>query len=200
MTKPDTCVPVDPTLAESLRQGEASSRAEGVDPNDSTVYLNIKRRLLAGEITLDEAHVILDDCFTEDDVVAQILPMLPRDDVWRGSDYDDEPRSNGNCGLDPFQQECENAAKIRPGSKQGKSYTSGTKGIMHILVEMPGKDLKLLDLVVKRLSISRAQFIQQAIATALMPHRKKMNNDAFGSWSSHTEDGLQYQDRVRAEW
>ena len=109
MTKPDTCVPVDPTLAESLRQGEASSRAEGVDPNDSTVYLNIKRRLLAGEITLDEAHVILDDCFTEDDVVAQILPMLPRDDVWRGSDYDDEPRSNGNCGLDPFQQECENA-------------------------------------------------------------------------------------------
>ncbi len=113
MTKPDTCVAVDPTLAESLRQGEASSGAEGVDPNDSPVFLNIKRRLLAGEITLDEAHVILEDYFTEDDVVAEIFPLLPRDDVWRGSDYDDGPRSNGNFGLDPFQQECEKAAKIR---------------------------------------------------------------------------------------
>jgi hypothetical protein len=25
----------------------------------------------------------------------------PKDDLWRAGDYDDEPRSNGNFGIDP---------------------------------------------------------------------------------------------------
>jgi hypothetical protein len=37
----------------------------------------------------------------------------PQDDLWRSEDYDDEPRSNGNFGLDPFQQECKEAAAKR---------------------------------------------------------------------------------------
>ncbi len=65
LSKTASRVPVDPTLAESLRQGEASSRAEGVDPNDSPVYLDVKRLFIAGEITLDEAHKYVDDCFTK---------------------------------------------------------------------------------------------------------------------------------------
>lgn len=44
------------------------------------------------------------------------------------------------------------------------------------------------------------KLVLQAIAAALMPHCKKMKNAAFGSWSSDAEDGLQYQERVRAEW
>jgi metal-responsive CopG/Arc/MetJ family transcriptional regulator len=71
---------------------------------------------------------------------------------------------------------------------------------MRILIDIPEEDLKLLDLAVKRLSISRARFVRQAVAIALAPHRQKMNNDAFGSWAGHTEDGLEYQDRGRTEW
>ncbi len=37
----------------------------------------------------------------------------PQDDLWRSEDYDDEPRSNGNFGLDLFQQECKEAAEKR---------------------------------------------------------------------------------------
>ena len=94
-------VPAYPGLAQSLRKAEASSRAEGVDPNASPTYLYIKGLLLAGEITLDAAHEYLEDYFNTDDVVAQILLLLPKDDVWRASDYDDEPRSKGNFGLGP---------------------------------------------------------------------------------------------------
>lgn len=58
-----TRVAVTPTLAEALRQAEASTRAEGVDPNDNLAYLDVKRRLLAGEITLNEAQAIYEAAF-----------------------------------------------------------------------------------------------------------------------------------------
>jgi hypothetical protein len=60
-----TNVAVNLNLAEALRQAEASTRAEGVEPNDNPVYLDIKRRLLAGEITLDEADANLSAAFTQ---------------------------------------------------------------------------------------------------------------------------------------
>jgi metal-responsive CopG/Arc/MetJ family transcriptional regulator len=71
---------------------------------------------------------------------------------------------------------------------------------MRILVDVPETDLKLLDKVTKRRAISRAEFIRQAIATSLVPHRQKMNHSAFGAWSQISEDGAAYQRRVRAEW
>jgi hypothetical protein len=37
--------------------------------------------------------------------------MTPKEDLWRSEDYDDEPRSNGNFGLDPLQQECKLAGE-----------------------------------------------------------------------------------------
>jgi hypothetical protein len=52
-------------LAEALRQGEASSLAEGVDPNSNPTYVSVKARLLAGEITLSEAHTIIDAAFVQ---------------------------------------------------------------------------------------------------------------------------------------
>jgi hypothetical protein len=57
-------VPVSPTLAASLERAEASTRAEGVDPDDNPAYLDVKRRLLAGEITMEEAETIYEDAFT----------------------------------------------------------------------------------------------------------------------------------------
>jgi len=42
--------------------------------------------------------------------------------------------------------------------------------------------------------------VRQAVATSLAPHRQKMNHSAFGAWSDFAEDGLAYQERMRAEW
>jgi hypothetical protein len=48
-------VAISPTLEHSLREAEASSFAEGIDPANDLEYQALKRRLLAGEITVDEA-------------------------------------------------------------------------------------------------------------------------------------------------
>jgi len=71
---------------------------------------------------------------------------------------------------------------------------------MRILIDIPDGDFKLLKSIVKRLEISRAEFVRRAIAKALAPYRKTMNHEAFGLWASHPVDGLEYQERVRAEW
>jgi metal-responsive CopG/Arc/MetJ family transcriptional regulator len=71
---------------------------------------------------------------------------------------------------------------------------------MRTLIDIPEEDLRLLNQVVKKLTISRAEFVRRAVATSLAPHRRKMNHAAFGAWSGFPEDGLAYQERMRAEW
>lgn len=71
---------------------------------------------------------------------------------------------------------------------------------MRILVDVPKSDLELLDEVTKRRAISRAEFIRRAIAASLTPYRRKMKHSAFGTWSRLSEDGMAYQERIRAEW
>jgi metal-responsive CopG/Arc/MetJ family transcriptional regulator len=71
---------------------------------------------------------------------------------------------------------------------------------MRILVDIPQPDLELLDRASKKRAISRAEFIRQAIRTSLTPYRQNMNHAAFGAWAQHPEDGLDYQERMRAEW
>jgi hypothetical protein len=99
---------VSPTLAESLLEAEASSFAEsGIWPETDSEYMALKTRLLAGEITVDEAVELYCLPYTKKDMTP------PQDDLWRPEDYDDEPRTNGNFGLDPFQQKCKEAAEKR---------------------------------------------------------------------------------------
>ena len=71
---------------------------------------------------------------------------------------------------------------------------------MRTLIDIPEEDLMLLTQVAKKLSVSRAEFVRQAVATSLAPHRQKMNHAAFGSWPEFSEDGVAYQERMRAEW
>lgn len=71
---------------------------------------------------------------------------------------------------------------------------------MRILVDIPKPDLELMDEVSRKLTISRAEFVRQAVTVSLTPYRHKMNHAAFGSWTGSTEDGLAYQKRMRAEW
>jgi metal-responsive CopG/Arc/MetJ family transcriptional regulator len=71
---------------------------------------------------------------------------------------------------------------------------------MRTLIDIPEEDLKLLTQVAKKLSISRSEFVRQVVARSLAPHRQKMNHAAFGAWSEFSEDGVAYQERMRAEW
>ena len=71
---------------------------------------------------------------------------------------------------------------------------------MRTLVDIPDQDLKLITKVVKKRAISRAEFVRQAIEAALAPYRKKIEHKAFGLWSGLSEDGLEYQERMRSEW
>jgi len=68
------------------------------------------------------------------------------------------------------------------------------------LIDIPDKDFTLLKAIVKKLEISRAEFVRRAIVTALAPYRKTMSHESFGLWASHPEDGLEYQERMREEW
>jgi N-glycosylase/DNA lyase len=71
---------------------------------------------------------------------------------------------------------------------------------MRTLIDIPDDDFKLLQSVVKKLAISRAEFVRRAIAISLAPYRRTMNHEAFGLWASHPIDGIEYQEKVRAEW
>ena len=71
---------------------------------------------------------------------------------------------------------------------------------MRTLIDIPEEDLKLLTQVAKKLSVSRAEFVRQVVATSLAPHRQKMNHAAFGAWPDFPEDGVAYQERMRSEW
>ncbi len=71
---------------------------------------------------------------------------------------------------------------------------------MRTLVDIPTEDLELIDGVVKKLSISRAEFVRRAIARSLEPHREARKHEAFGIWSKRAVDGVKYQRRIRREW
>lgn len=71
---------------------------------------------------------------------------------------------------------------------------------MRILVDIPAEDLEQLNAVVKTQAISRAEFVRRAIAASLEPHRQAQKQEAFGLWSKRSVDGLEYQEKARAEW
>jgi metal-responsive CopG/Arc/MetJ family transcriptional regulator len=74
---------------------------------------------------------------------------------------------------------------------------------MRILIDIPEEDLKLLNDAARKLKVSRAEFVRQAIRTSLEPHRQKMTHEYFGAWTKAgipAEDGQAYQDRMRSEW
>lgn len=74
---------------------------------------------------------------------------------------------------------------------------------MRTLVDIPEDDLQLLTELSKTGKVSRAELVRQAIAVFLASHRKDALDEAFGLWAkdgAETEDGLAYQQRIRAEW
>jgi hypothetical protein len=71
---------------------------------------------------------------------------------------------------------------------------------MRTLVDIPEEELTLLNRLSKAQNTSRAELVRQAITLFLQPHKETRPLPGFGAWKDHPEDGLAYQERLRAEW
>ena len=74
--------------------------------------------------------------------------------------------------------------------------------IMRTIIELPDEQVRALAEITRREQISRAEAIRRAIAAYARGQTRKRADAgrAFGSWKGRREDGLRYEDRVRAEW
>jgi hypothetical protein len=69
------------------------------------------------------------------------------------------------------------------------------------LVDIPQEDLRWLDRTAAEQGTSRAALLRQAVA-AFREQDKDWLEKGFGLWAKYgfTEDGLEYQNRLREEW
>ena len=70
---------------------------------------------------------------------------------------------------------------------------------MRTIIELPEQDLKQLAELGREREMSRAEIIRQAIKVFLIFHQSSRDG-AFGLWRERSEDGLRYQQALRAEW
>jgi metal-responsive CopG/Arc/MetJ family transcriptional regulator len=72
---------------------------------------------------------------------------------------------------------------------------------MRTLVDLPDSQIQALAALCDQVKQPRAALIREAVAEYLLKHRAQESVDeAFGLWGSGGVDGLEYQDRARAEW
>ena len=71
---------------------------------------------------------------------------------------------------------------------------------MRTIVDLPAGQVESLDEWCRREGISRAEAVRRAVAEHLRKHHTPGAARAFGLWSSISEDGLSYQERLRSEW
>jgi hypothetical protein len=69
-----------------------------------------------------------------------------------------------------------------------------------MLADIPEEHLALLDRVSEERSVPRADLIREAISLFLEPHPPPRPIVGIGLWKDHPEEGLAYQERLRAEW
>ena len=79
---------------------------------------------------------------------------------------------------------------------------------MRAIIEIPDKQINDLALIAKTKKLPRAEIIRQAISIYIASN-KPSAAPAFGLWlksnpenniKNTTQDGLQYQEKVRDEW
>lgn len=71
---------------------------------------------------------------------------------------------------------------------------------MQTLIDIPGTEVERLDEICRRQRLSREEALRQAVAEYVDRHRPLAEDEAFGLWRDRGEDGLAYQQRLRAEW
>jgi metal-responsive CopG/Arc/MetJ family transcriptional regulator len=72
---------------------------------------------------------------------------------------------------------------------------------MRTLIDLPDSQIQALAALGDQVKQPRAALIREAVAEYLLKHRtQKSIDEAFGLWGSGGVDGLEYQDKARAEW
>jgi hypothetical protein len=70
---------------------------------------------------------------------------------------------------------------------------------MRTLVDIPDDQINALAKIGEHRRLSRAALIRRAIAALIASESAPPSDEAFGVWGQG-EDGLDYQNRLRAEW
>jgi predicted transcriptional regulator len=70
------------------------------------------------------------------------------------------------------------------------------------LVDIPDDDLAKIDSIAKAEGRSRASVLREAVTDYIAESNKDWLEAGFGLWAKYgfTEDGLEYQNRLREEW
>jgi hypothetical protein len=70
---------------------------------------------------------------------------------------------------------------------------------MRTIIDIPDEQLRPVSERCRKESISRAELVRRAIALYLELSRSD-GKDVFGLWRDRSEDGVEYQRSLRAEW
>jgi hypothetical protein len=74
-------------------------------------------------------------------------------------------------------------------------------GLMRAHIDIPDSDLEAIRRITGALGISRAEVVRRAIKAFVYSQKTMTLDDGFGLWrNSSTDDGLDYQQRMRSEW
>lgn len=71
---------------------------------------------------------------------------------------------------------------------------------MRTLVDLPDADLRALGKLSQHRRVPRAKLVRQAVSEYLARNPLGSTDDAFGLWRGEGPDGLEHQERLRAEW
>ena len=71
---------------------------------------------------------------------------------------------------------------------------------MRMIVEIPDEQLKLMERLLEREGISRAELVRRAVEDYLQGFEAGDDCSAFGLWANNPRDGLSYQEALRSEW
>jgi metal-responsive CopG/Arc/MetJ family transcriptional regulator len=71
---------------------------------------------------------------------------------------------------------------------------------MRTLVDIPDQQIQDLAAVARHNKLSRAEIIRRAIAAYLAENKPKPKLHGFGLWKDRAIDGVEYQQKMRAEW
>ena len=72
---------------------------------------------------------------------------------------------------------------------------------MRTVIDIPAEQVEILGRMAAKAGRSRAALIREALAELISRRRPDRSPDAFfGLWQPGREDGLAFQERLRAEW
>jgi metal-responsive CopG/Arc/MetJ family transcriptional regulator len=69
------------------------------------------------------------------------------------------------------------------------------------LINFEDEELEKIDSLSEAQHISRSELVRRAVALYLEQFKEvEQTDEAFGLWTGEKVDGLEYQERLRAEW